>query len=118
MGILYILSPYDCQAANVEIKHIHLNVCFNPSDVVSPGRSRMNEQSGSNMHSCSNLGKRTWSILCNGPSHPQIKSQVDKSQYTLPVCFAHAQPVQYYYMFDVNFNGTSKYKFYNLNLNM
>ena len=34
--------------------------------------------------------------LCNGPSHPQIQSQVDKSQYTLPVCFAHAQPVQYY----------------------
>ena len=33
--------------------------------------------------------------LCNGPSHPQIQSQVDKSQYTLPVCFAHAQPVQY-----------------------
>ena len=37
--------------------------------------------------------------LCNGPSHPQIQSQVDKSQYTLPVCFAHAQPVQYYVLY-------------------
>ena len=94
------------------------------SVVVSPGRSRM--KNGSNIHSCSNLGKRTWTSFVIGIELELFamvlatpKFSLRQTSHSTPCLCALPMPSlcnTMYYILDMNFNETSKYKFYNLSM--